>query len=53
MRNIAKTITATIIYAKKLVEFCALRAQNKKFNYIVIHNFSSVYFSQNVRIFFP
>ena len=49
-KNPAKTYSCNnIIAQKKLVEFSALRAQHQKFYYIIINNFSSVFFSQNFR----
>ena len=41
-----KTMHATINSSKKLVEFSALRAKHHKFYYIIINNFSSVFFRE-------
>jgi len=41
-----KTMPATINISKKFVEFSALRAKHHKFYYIIINNFSSVFFRE-------
>ena len=59
MRNSAKIVFRKIIQrklincAKKLVEFYALRLSIRSFiiSWLIIDNFSSVFFSQNFRIF--
>ena len=44
-KKFAKTINFVAATIKKLVEFSALRAEHQKFYYIIINNFSDIFFA--------